>query len=532
LIVVTLSKDREKAPRAATPSNTHAWESFVRVYPIYSALSRHLGLSEGPYPPGADAAPWPTKDAWARDLCWLDEVDQRVQAVDLRKFLSTPAAAREEDLRLFLQRQLRKSQKLPADRDKIDLLIVQYFVLCAPQSLIDGDVEFEQVAEILRPVIGEMTAPPPASCEALDGILDAAQECHSLRDMVEQGSMEQGRLAKEATGESFYEPAALVSMCRFNFILRRTFIQLLHADLRAIGKTLDALERKGVESVDCRRAGLSASEPLAQMKQFHQHWKAPFHDYSQGSSFRAYEQLMSLREDLEEALGSGSTVPAPAQPSGAARKRPKASATESRVADPAPSAEKSASSSPAGLDPERYASLESAIPGSKSETVSKSVPKESKPAPEQNVPAAGIADVEVLEEKIWEQLISTPPTRGRSMTTVTVEETRVLLSAWEVAAFVSDSGPESDELRRVIVARALLSTAMERWKRFLDVKTLYQAVAHARGEIPRFQERIEHLKRTAKTDSAVNLGISLKRLLSLVEEADQLQTGSGSKEKR
>jgi hypothetical protein len=48
-------------------------------------------------------------------------------------------------------------------------------------------------------------------------------------------------------------------------------------------------------------------------------------------------------------------------------------------------------------------------------------------------------------------------------------------------------------------------------------------VVHARGEIPRFQERIDQLKRTLKTDSAVNLGISVKRLLALVEEAEQLQ---------
>jgi hypothetical protein len=130
-------------------------------------------------------------------------------------------------------------------------------------------------------------------------------------------------------------------------------------------------------------------------------------------------------------------------------------------------------------------------------------------------------------------LIATPPVRGRSMTTVTVENTRILLSAWEVAAFISDSGQDSEELRRLIVARALLSTSLERRKRLMDYKGLHQAVAHARTEIPRFQERVDQLKRTQKTDGAVNLGISLKRLLSLVEEAEQLQKGSETKpEKR
>jgi len=113
-----------------------------------------------------------------------------------------------------------------------------------------------------------------------------------------------------------------------------------------------------------------------------------------------------------------------------------------------------------------------------------------------------------------------------------VEETRVLLSAWEVAAFISASGQDSDDLRRVIVARAMLSMAMERRKRFLDFKMLHDSVAHARKEIPRFQERIDQLKRTAKTDSAVNLGISLKRLLSLIDEAEQLQKGSPVQEEK
>ncbi len=164
-------------------------------------------------------------------------------------------------------------------------------------------------------------------------------------------------------------------------------------------------------------------------------------------------------------------------------------------------------------------------PGAKPAAPSASVTalKDAIPSPEQRVSSLAPADVDSFEEKIWEQLIATPPVRGRSMTTVTVQDTRVLLSAWEVAAFISASGQDSDDLRRVIVARALLSVAIERRKKIIDFKTLQQAVVHARGEIPRFQERIDQLKRTLKTDSAVNLGISVKRLLALVEEAEQLQ---------
>jgi hypothetical protein len=275
---------------------------------------------------------------------------------------------------------------------------------------------------------------------------------------------------------------------------------------------------------------------VAKLRQFHQHWKAPFQtDYKQDSSFRPYEQLMCLREDLEEALG---VAPQPVGPASATR-----AATSGGQADGGAVNSLENAKSPASVSPSpRPAAPKGSAPSAKPadlvasagkhavKTTSAAPSKEAIPLPDQKVPTLAALDAENIEEKIWEQLIATPPVRGRSMTTVTVQETRVLLSAWEVAAFISASGQDSDDLRRVIVARAMLSAAIERRKRFLDFKTLQQAVTHARGEIPHFQERIDQLKRTMKTDSAVNLGISVKRLLALVDEAEQIQKGNATQE--
>lgn len=118
------------------------------------------------------------------------------------------------------------------------------------------------------------------------------------------------------------------------------------------------------------------------------------------------------------------------------------------------------------------------------------------------------------------------------MSTITIENTRVLLSAWEVAAFVSDSGPDSEEIRRAMVARTLLAIAVERQKQHLDARVLDQALAVARDGIPKFQEHIEQLKRGSKVEGAVNLGITLKRLLSIVEDAEQLRRNASSEAKR
>jgi hypothetical protein len=525
--VKTLTTDQSRArkPDAILPSVPQTWEEFTRLYPIYEALTRQLELAGGPYPAGTKFGSWSDKKSRDRDLHWLDQVDQQVQAVHLRHFLVTPAVAREDGLRLFLQRHLRKPEKLPADRDKIDLLLVQYFVLCAPQDLIAGRIEISDVAKILQPVLGEMEPGSIEDCEPLDRILEAAQQCGRLRDLMEQGLLEQGKLIKREVGDAFYDSGKLVAICRFNFLLRRNFIQWLHADLRAIGTALDQLEKRGVKAVDCRRAGFSSDEPISKLHDFHQHWKPPFQtDYSRESSYKPYEQLMCLREDLEEALGPAAAPSGPASTPSVK----KDSAPQDRASGEPPRKSKPLDAvAPAAPPP-------AGKPQGPADTPARpnSASTEKAQPPEQALPVIGVTDVENLEEKIWEQLIATPPVRGRSMTTVTVDNARILLSAWEVAAFISDSGQDSEDLRRLIVARALLSTSIERRKRLMDFKVLHQAVSHARGEIPRFQERVDQLKRTMKTDGAVNLGISLKRLLSLVEEAEQLQKGSELKQEK
>lgn len=512
----------------------HSWSDFALLYPMYASLGRLCESEKPPYPSETNPSQWRDEKHAASDFAWLDQVDRKLQAVHIRQFLATPSAAREESLRALLRRHLFKPDKTSEDRDKIDLLVVQYFALCAPTELMAALIDLTDVARVLQPVLGEVEIAALECCEPLDVILDAAQQCKTLSDFMDQGLVEKGRITKENAGGMFYDPAALVTFCRFNFLLRRIFIQLLHADLRTLGHMLLEIEKKGIKHVDCRRAGFSAAEPIAKLHEFHNRWKAPFHrDYSQGGAVHPYEQLMSLRTDLEDALN-----PAPAQvvPAEAGSKENRANETsEQQCADqihlnpgsPSPFSTVSKTSAPSGKQKTGVS------PNSRQKAPAVANDSSAGPQnPRARVPNVSETDLENCEEKIWEQLIATPPVRGRSMTTVTVEGTRILLSAWEVAAFVSDSGPTSEDLRKAIVARAMLGMAIERRKQFLDVKILHQALAHARSGIRHFQENIDQLKRGKKIDAAVNLSISLKRLLSLAEEAEQLQSGSVAPEEK
>jgi hypothetical protein len=126
-------------------------------------------------------------------------------------------------------------------------------------------------------------------------------------------------------------------------------------------------------------------------------------------------------------------------------------------------------------------------------------------------------------EAIWEQLIAAPPSRGRSMSTIVLQDTKVLLSSWEVAAFVAEGGQDAEDLRRAVVARALLAVAADRRKRSGELNALASALLLARSEVSYFQGRVEQSKQAKNTEAAVNLGISTKRLLSCIEESEKLQ---------
>lgn len=137
--------------------------------------------------------------------------------------------------------------------------------------------------------------------------------------------------------------------------------------------------------------------------------------------------------------------------------------------------------------------------------------------------ANGVAEAEKWLEAIWNQLRVLPSASGRSMSTIMLQDTKVLLSSWEGDAFVGEDNQESEDLRRAVLARALLSVAIDQRKRSGETIALASSIAHAKKETSYFQERIEQAKKSQNAEAAVNLAISAKRLLAVIEEAEKLQ---------
>jgi len=494
----TLTTTKTPAKARTDSARQAQWDELRAVFPIYLALAKQLE-AEIPFPQDKRTLPEDVNAAlFAKVQQWLDTLDQQVQVHQLRHLLQmTTLNASETGLRALILRHLRKTAKTTTDRDKIDFLMVQYFALVAPAKIYHKQIELQDAAIVMKGVLGEVDTTPLEWCEPLEKMIESLRGFRSLRDLLKTNFIEQGRKVKESAGGMFYDPSAMLAFIRFNFLLRRTLIELIHADLIAIRAGLAQLEQAGVRIIDCQHVGLSANEPLSKIRTMADEWKQPFQKaYTERTVNQAFDKLLGLRTDVEQALER--IAPKIAEPA-STKSTPAVPKIVPKTVAPPKAAETSAS---------RIKAAQAAEKREKSQPVNTDVPV--------------ILDFESCMEAIWEQLIAAPPTRGRSMTTIRLGAARILMSSWEVSAFVSEDGFAAEDLRRAVVARALVTAAVESAKETGNATSLEKSLMIARVEISRLQERVDAAKQAKDTEAAVNLGISTKRLLSALDEAEKL----------
>ncbi len=275
------------------------WPILSALEPIYSALVREFVIEVAACPVSEDT-PLPSEAAIQEAQAWFQQVDEQVHVHQLRQFLQTTPLANENVLRNLLAHHLQKAVKAPADRDKTDFLLVQYFSLCAPSGLEDADVDLDYVAQVLEPVLGAQQPKLPLWLNGLETIMQSASRCRRLSELLHSGVLEQSRKLKAQSAERYFDPAAMVAFARFSFMMRRVFFRLMHDDLNAILDGLRELERRGISAIDCRRAQFSAQEPIARLRMICQSWKVMFHaEYSSGQPLR---MLVDLRAAVDDAL--------------------------------------------------------------------------------------------------------------------------------------------------------------------------------------------------------------------------------------
>ncbi len=253
-------------PAPARPENPRLaqWKEMRAVLPIYLALAKQMEM-QVPIPQAKRNLPEkPDLDLFSQVQDWLEAMDQKVMVHQLRQLLQmTTLNDSESGLRALIARHLRKAKKSNTDRDKIDFMLAQYFALEVPPKMYHKQIELSDVAQVMQPIFGEVDPAPLAWCAPLDKMIETLRGFRSLREILKTNFIEQGRKVKETAGGMFYDPAALLAFIRFNFLLRRTLIELMHADLIAIRAGLSQLQNAGMRTIDCHHGGLLAGEPVS-----------------------------------------------------------------------------------------------------------------------------------------------------------------------------------------------------------------------------------------------------------------------------
>jgi hypothetical protein len=310
------------------------WRDARLLYPLYAALAREFVIdlpSHADLEAGVDAPPQESIEQ-ARQL--FSDLDGRIQVHQLRQFLQTTTISSDEALRTLLLHHLHRQEQTDSDRDKIDFLLVQFFSHCAPSRLEDTDVDMAYVAQILEPVLGPVDLNVPEWLNPLDEVIQTANGCRNLNQLLTSRILEKGRKLKTSCGKKYFLPAAMVAFTRFSFLMRRIFFRLMHQDLNAILDGLRELENRAVETLDCRRAQFSAEEPIARLRMICQSWKVMFHaEYSSG---QPVSMLVDLRAVVDAALAKNAKnakTAATAKPDATKARAQAAAAANSDVPD-------------------------------------------------------------------------------------------------------------------------------------------------------------------------------------------------------
>ena len=499
---------RKKLRAKSAPARTPDMGQLLRpVARVYLALARRFSLG---LPPCDNPASLNDADAVVSPAIerWLENMDERVAVHQIRQLFQTTELSTEENLRTLIQHYLRKPGKSVATRDKVDFLFVQYLFSQAPERTLGQELSLADVARILQPVLGEVPAQPKAWLSPLEKLSQMIEECPSLGRLLDGGCLDQGRQLKAASGDQYFQPSALVAFAHFNFALRRAFFRLVQAEVIAVREALHALQLRGVSSVDCSTAGLSAEESIALLHQACAMWQQPFRaPYSAG---RPFEQFVAVRACVEKALQQIPCVTSPA------------AQVATQISTPALPEE--VKCEPSMEDPALIARAQTE-PAASTPAASPADMAPAAPGNEINAPAS-LTELDSCLAKIAQQINTAGAIADRAASSVLYNGARLLLHSWEGEAFRRNGDEASDALRHAVASRAILAAAVDAFSRSENPAALDAAVALAERHVAQLQETAARARSNKQIEDAVNLSASSKRLLASVDKAKKLRTKS------
>ena len=536
------------------------WQRMRQLYSFYAALNERFGLGVAPFAElSSTEETIPDVELLQNAREWMSGIDNRATAFNLRQLMHSSAPLPEDTLRILILRHLHHLEKSEQLREKLDFLLVQYFAQVFGANIHPEEVTFRDVAEGLAPILGAVTSQNFGWAYELEKLTAKLREYSGLKELIDSQFLDHGRTLKRSIGPEYFQPPALVAVTKFNFALRAGFFRLMHADIHAIIDALDALRAAGVQTVDVSRADLGLKEPLDAIQEICQEWRKRLRsDYQVGNLFRQLAVIREICEQRVAAISAQKKIEMPAsapvvpkmpverqtvekkatgqaQPMavskpaaalvGAAAPRPEKEAPKPQkpaiaVSAPAKPIDIRAAK-PSGAAARPVPVVKGPIQAAKPQPAAAAIPEAEQAVHSvKQAPASQAAPVTLAEclVKIAELLRAQ---NGKPVSGVTLGETKLPLSKWEIAAFGRSGDDVATGIQRAVAARSLLVIAVEQFKKnpAIDLQAM---VASAKSEGLKLDQAVLQAKQDKNIEGAVNLAASGKQLGMLIAKAQQL----------
>src|SRR5207248_7129050 len=273
------------------------------VLRVYAAITNRFGVA---------AMPAQLHTGNAHPLAaekWFATVEAELSAYQLRQYLQETEHDAEHDLAPLIKRYLKLPTRNEALRQKLEVLLAFYLIDSPTAGASGHGLESEKVADILKPVLGDITCRCGHPTEPVNVLINIVHSLKELRDIKRERILDRSRQLKESFGEAFFCPASLVAFAGMNFAVQRAFIRQRSADIRSVSDAITELQKHNLTTADCKQAGMSTEEPLTSLQQLCNQWQhGGVGDYA---GDRSLEQIIGIRQALELALHRATRPPVP-----------------------------------------------------------------------------------------------------------------------------------------------------------------------------------------------------------------------------
>jgi hypothetical protein len=514
-----------ESPNSRLKEIAAEWRDARRIYPIYSAVISRFELPVGHCEQLDSPIDRADDDATRYVREWLESVDEKIEAAQLRQVLQTTTLATEDSMRSLARRYLAKKNAADTYRDRIEFLLAQFFSQKATAKAARGIVSHDEVAQLLETVVGVAKGGSPSWVKELDELLGRLERFRSLRDFLTGGVLEQGRVLKSRNSSEFVQAEVLASITRYNFLVRLNFIRLLHHDLERIQRVTHDLVARGVKEIDCSAAGLSKNASPDEVLRFAANWKAIFRkDYSERQVAMAVVKVLDACEGrLRDAPEPAKTAPEAPKTKEQVKQPQEAVATATQEVPEFEVPKPAAAVAPAPKPASAAAPVKAAAASAPAPAVIQKA-EEQLSKPQAAAPVKPRFAMYEVRETIAKQLAAANLQKVHLATaTVQIGNCKVTLSSWEVVAFLNEGSDSSELLQQAVVARAIVTEVVGRSKSGAAAADLKSAAVLGRAEAARLQEAIAQARDAKNIEAAVNLAATQKRLLQILEEASKLQ---------